>query len=213
MQGFKDPLRVLRLYCWLAAFLCIGASQAATLTGRVVRVADGDTLTVQDAQRQRWKIRLAGIDAPELHQAYGRRARLYLRRLTLHKTVYIEWQQKDRYGRLLGRLWVQPPDCPTCPWTLDAGAALLSSGLAWWYRPYAAEQEAATRQRYATAENEARNQRHGLWAETDPWPPWQWRQLHPYRSMSETSAAEVSGMDARQDRAHGQPHPEAGALH
>ena len=44
---------------------------AAQLTGRVVKVQDGDTITVLDANHVQYKIRLAGIDAPEMHQAFG----------------------------------------------------------------------------------------------------------------------------------------------
>ncbi|MCK7502943.1 MAG: hypothetical protein MZV70_01795 [Desulfobacterales bacterium] len=46
----------------------------------------------------------------------------------------VEWDKRDRYGRIVGKVWVQPVSCPTCPMTLDVGHAQITVGLAWWYR-------------------------------------------------------------------------------
>ena len=56
------------------------------------------------------------------------------------KDVRVDWDKRDRYGRIVGTVWVQPISCPTCPMTLDAGHAQITVGLAWWYRKYANEQ-------------------------------------------------------------------------
>lgn len=148
---------------------------ADTLTGRVVGIADGDTITVLDAVRQQHRIRVAGIDAPEKAQPFGQRSKENLSRLVLSKDVRIEWDKRDRYGRIIGKIWVQPSDCPRCGLTLDAGLAQLSAGMAWWYRKYASEQSAEDRGRYEFEEDEARARRVGLWQEVDPVPPWDWR--------------------------------------
>jgi len=155
--------------------LLVSAAHADTLTGRVVGIADGDTITVLDADRQQHKIRLGGIDAPEKAQPFGQRSKENLSRMVFGKDVRVEGDKRDRYGRIVGKVWVQPADCPTCPMTLDAGQAQLAAGLAWWYRKYAKEQTPEDRARCEFEEQEARARRVGLWREPDPVPPWEWR--------------------------------------
>lgn len=155
--------------------LLISPAYAETLIGIVVGVSDGDTLTVLDAKRQQHKVRLSGIDAPEKAQPFGQRSKENLSRLVFKKEVAVEWTTNDRYGRIVGKVMVQPADCPTCPKTLDAGQAQLSVGLAWWYRKYAKDQSPEDRGRYESEEQEAKARRVGLWQDTDPVPPWVWR--------------------------------------
>ena len=111
------------------------AASAALLEGRVVRIADGDTLTVLDGDRVQHRVRLAGIDAPEKVQPFGERSKQNLVRLVAGKPVEIRWHKKDRYGRVVGQVWVVAPDAPCqgagCPKTLDAGLAQVTVGLAW----------------------------------------------------------------------------------
>lgn len=158
----------------LLLLLAFGA-HADTLTGRVVGVTDGDTITVLDAERQQHKIRLGGIDAPEKAQPFGEKSKQNLSRLVFNKNVRVEWNKLDRYGRIVGKVWVQPADCPTCPMTLDAGHAQITVGLAWWYRKYADEQPPQDRGQYEFSEQEAKAKRVGLWQEAEPIPPWEWR--------------------------------------
>ena len=148
---------------------------AETLTGTVVGVADGDTITVLDANRAQHKIRLGGIDAPEKAQPFGQRSKQSMSTLVFGKEVDVQWNKRDRYQRIVGKVMVQPSGCPTCPKTLDAGLAQLTMGLAWWYRKYANEQSAEDARRYEFAEQEARAKRAGLWADGQPIPPWDWR--------------------------------------
>lgn len=70
--------------------------QAEVITGRVVNVTDGDTVTVLDAAKVQHKVRLAGIDAPEKSQAFGQRSRESLEELVADKTVIVETYKKDR---------------------------------------------------------------------------------------------------------------------
>ena len=155
--------------------LLASTAYADTLTGRVVGVADGDTITLLDADRQQHKIRLGGIDAPEKAQPFGERSKQNLSRMVFNKEVRVEWTKRDRYQRIVGKVWVQPADCPTCPMTLDAGHAQITAGLAWWYRKYANEQPPQDRGQYEFSEQEAKAKRVGLWQDAEPTPPWEWR--------------------------------------
>jgi endonuclease YncB( thermonuclease family) len=153
------------------------AAHAETLTGTVVGVADGDTITVLDTNRRQHKIRLGGIDAPEKAQPFGQRSKSSMSALVFRKEVVVQWHQRDRYQRILGKVMVASSDCRTdhCPKTLDAGLTQLTVGLAWWYRKYANEQSPQDAGRYEFAEQEARAKRAGLWADGQPIPPWDWR--------------------------------------
>ena len=153
------------------------ATPAAELEGKVVGVSDGDTVTVLDATKTQHKIRLAGIDAPEKGQAFGPRAKENLSSLVFARPVRIEWTKEDRYGRKVAKVWVAEPGCtvPSCPKTLDAGLAQLTTGMAWWYRKYAREQSVEDRGRYEFAETEAKARRAGLWRDAEPIAPWDWR--------------------------------------
>ena len=77
---------------------------AETLSGRVVHVADGDTITVLDAGNQQHEIRLSGIDAPERKQAYGNASKKHLADLVADKSVSVEWNKHDKYQRIVGKV-------------------------------------------------------------------------------------------------------------
>lgn len=150
-------------------------STAATLEGRVVHVADGDTLTVLDDENRQHKVRLAGIDAPERGQPFGKRAATELAGLAKNKRVSVDWGKTDRYRRLIGVVWVAPADCGICKPTLDVGLALIGNGLAWHYRAYERDQSIDERRDYRQAEAGARARHAGLWTDPAPTPPWDWR--------------------------------------
>ena len=89
----------------LAALLCLSATaQPQTITGKVVAISDGDTLTVLDANNRQHKIRLDGIDAPESSQDFGSRAKQSLSDLVFGKTVTVTSAKRDRYGRIVGQV-------------------------------------------------------------------------------------------------------------
>ena len=163
---------------FLAAALVLslsGTASAAEMHGKVVAVADGDTLTVLDDAGTQHKVRLSGIDAPERRQPYGQRAKQHLAVLAHGKGVRVEWDKRDRYGRLVGRVLLAECPRPECPYTRDAGLEQIRAGLAWHYIEYSKEQPLAERWRYARVEREARARREGLWHEADPVPPWNYR--------------------------------------
>ncbi len=97
--------------------------------------------------------------------------------LVTGKEVRVEFEKYDRYGRIVRKVWVTPPDCPKCGKTLDAGLAQITSGMAWWFRKYAHEQSPEDQERYKFAEHEAKAKKVGLWQDKNPVPPWEFRHL------------------------------------
>lgn len=122
----------------------------------VVDAHDGDTLRLDTGQR----VRLWGIDAPELKQPYGVASRDYLR-VVVGQVVTLEPHGEDKYGRLLAVVRLGK----RC-----LNEELLAAGLAWWYRKYTPDER-----RYQALEAEARRRRVGLWAASGWMPPWEWR--------------------------------------
>jgi len=171
--------RVALLVLLPVAALVAHATAPSSFDARVVDVRDGDSVTVLDSSYRRHKVRVADIDAPEANQPFGAQARQQLAQALHGKRVRVEWYRRDHNDRLLARLWVAPPQLaceePACPRTVDAGLALLAAGLAWHVQPLTGERTDEDRQRYATAEAEARTRKAGLWSEPDPVPPWDWR--------------------------------------
>lgn len=165
-----------RILCVFVALVWLPqAVLAENLTGRVVNVADGDTVTILTLQKQQHRIRISGIDAPEKAQPFGNRSKQNMERMAKGKEALADCPKTDRYGRKVCKVWVQPADCPTCGKTLDVGLAQVTAGLAWWYRAYAKEQSPDDRGRYESEENESRLLKRGLWVDNDPVPPWDWR--------------------------------------
>jgi endonuclease YncB( thermonuclease family) len=120
--------------CLIRAFLLLVALSPAwvgVLVGKVVAVGDGDTITVLDESKIQHKIRLAGIDAPERKQPFGQRSKALLSDLVFGKTVQIEIDKTDRFGRQVGKVLIAGR---------DANLAIVAVGLAWHYRKYQKEQ-------------------------------------------------------------------------
>jgi endonuclease YncB( thermonuclease family) len=161
----------------LVLVLATQSAVAQPLVGRVVGIVDGDTITVLDANHQQHRIRVAGIDAPEKKQPFGRRSKSNLSALVFNREVEIVGRKRDRDGRTVAKVMVAKTDCLSadCPKTEDAGLHQIEVGLAWWYRKYAKEQSRQDRADYEVAELGARTQAIGLWSENDPEPPWEFR--------------------------------------
>ena len=105
----------------------------ADINGKVVAVTDGDTIKVLDSNNVQYKVRLTGIDAPEKAQPFGNASRKNLASMVAGKDIHDESSKNDHYGRVLGKVWVQPSDCRNCGKTLSANHAQTLSGRAWWY--------------------------------------------------------------------------------
>jgi len=154
----------------LGLSLLVGAgTRADNFTGQVVAVLDGDTVEVLDAAQTRHRVRLAGIDAPEMEQPFGDRAKAYLLALAGGKRVEVLALERDAYGRDVGKLLAD---------RREINLAMVREGHAWWYRTYAAEQSQVDRVLYEAAEAKARAGRIGLWQDPDPIAPWDWRRTH-----------------------------------
>jgi endonuclease YncB( thermonuclease family) len=144
---------------------CIAAS-AQTITGHVVGISDGDTLTILDATRTQHRIRLDGIDAPEAHQAFGQRSRQSLAELAHRQQATADCPKVDKYQRKVCVVRVQG---------VDVGLAQIQRGLAWHFKRYAHEQSSENRATYAAAQAEAGVEKRGLWRDPNAIPPWEWR--------------------------------------
>ena len=139
---------------------------AKTIEGLVVGVADGDTITVLDQQKNTYKIRLQGIDAPEKKQAFGEKSKQSLHDLVHGKQVRIEYDKEDKYGRIVGKITLDD---------LDICLQQLVLGMAWHYKKYQNEQSVADRVVYNDAELKSKSLKLGLWADETPTPPWEFR--------------------------------------
>lgn len=142
------------------------AGGAQTLTGRVIRIADGDTVTVLDSANTEHRIRLEGIDAPESHQAFGTQSKKNLSDMIFGKDVTVVYQKTDQYGRLVGKITLDGK---------DINLEQVKAGMAWHYKEYEREQTPADRELYAKAEDEARTARRGLWQDPNPTEPSEFR--------------------------------------
>jgi endonuclease YncB( thermonuclease family) len=147
-------------------FSLASIANAADMTGTVVAVSDGDTVTILDGARRLHKVRLAGIDAPETAQPFGQASRKYLHDTIYAKDVEVSWTKRDRYGRIIGKVTLAE---------FDVCLNQIRRGLAWHYKQYQREQSPTDSQTYSTMEKLARADHAELWALTNPEPPWAFR--------------------------------------
>ncbi len=133
---------------------------AHILTGKVVSVTDGDTIKILTKDKTLYKIRLNGIDAPERSQAFGKKSKYNLSSLVAGRIADIHYEKEDRYGRILGTVYVDKQ---------DANLKQIEDGYAWVYRRY------CSRPDYYKAEKYAKDRKLGLWYDKHPIPPWDYR--------------------------------------
>ncbi len=134
------------------------AEPPSTITGKVISIADGDTITVL-VEKTEHKIRFSGIDCPERKQAFGAKAKKFTGDRAFGKQVTVEVVDRDRYGRDIGMVIL--PDGS------NLNHALVKAGLAWWYRKYSPKDKTLE-----SLESAARKARVGLWSDPKPIPPW-----------------------------------------
>ena len=130
------------------------------LTGKVVSVTDGDTIKILTKNKTLYKIRLNCIDAPERSQAFGKRSKANLSKLVAGRIVDVHYKKLDRYGRVLGVIFVDDR---------DINLRQIKDGFAWVYRRY------CKRADYYKAEEYARDRKLGLWNDKYAIPPWEFR--------------------------------------
>ena len=156
--GALLALRLVLVLVFLAGFPAIGDG---LLSGKVVGVTDGDTVTVLSGRAQ-VKVRLWGIDCPEGGQPYGKAAKRHASDLCFGRVVEVRTKNVDQYGRVVGEVLL--------PGGRSVNREMVRAGFAWWYSDYAKKDL-----ELAALEREAKAARRGLWADPNPVPPWVWR--------------------------------------
>ena len=149
-------MKTLALFC-LLALPALAAD--TTIVGKVVGVHDGDTLTLRTIN-ETLKVRLSGIDTPELGQPFGNNAKQALSSMVFGKSDTISSSGKDRYDRTLGVVYLGNG---------NVNAQMIRMGMAWHYKQYS---DSVPMQQF---ENYARANRIGLWSDPNPIAPWDWR--------------------------------------
>lgn len=148
---------LLLVSCKSSPFSSLSAEKV--LHGQVIDVLDGDTVKLR-SDWHIYKIRLAGIDAPEKQQAYGVQSKIYLEHLIVDKDVSIKVVSCDQYGRYVGRIYLGGK---------DINGEMIRSGYAWHYYQYDSDPV------YAVFMLDAQRANRGLWQEAHPTPPWIFR--------------------------------------
>lgn len=159
--------RALPLLLFVASLL--SPALAETLTGKVVSIADGDTITLLDGSKTQHKIRLYGIDAPERGQDFGERSRQEISGLVFGKEVDVEVVDTDRYKRKVGKVHENG---------VYVNLVMVARGMAWWYRDYAKSDKDLEQ-----AEARAKKAKRGIWSRADAVAPWVHRKA-PAQSSS-----------------------------
>ena len=134
-------------------------ASAFEFTGKVVSVADGDTITVLYGKKE-YKIRFQHIDCPESSQAFGTKAKQVLSNKVFGKIVSVKWTEKDRYMRILGDVYVGQR------WI---NVEMVNEGMAWHYKFFSKDAS------IAAVEAKARAAKRGIWSQPNPVPPWEFR--------------------------------------
>jgi micrococcal nuclease len=165
----RRTLITVLLFSAAATGPALAAKPGPPVDGRVVKIADGDTLTVLDGSNVQHKIRLAGIDAPEKGQPFGTKARENLAGKVFGQTVHVEVIDVDRYRREVGRIYLGER---------FINAEMVRDGFAWRYVTYDKPGE------FTAGENDAREHHRGLWADPNPVPPWEWRKMKRERAAA-----------------------------
>lgn len=130
------------------------------IQGRIIKVTDGDTVTLLANNNKKIKIRLYGIDCPEKGQAYFAQAKDFLSKKIYNKNVQVEIKNKDQYQRSVGIIWIN---------NKNVNIDLLQQGLAWHYKQYDKSIS------YAQAEKIAQAAKKNIWSLQKPIAPWEFR--------------------------------------
>lgn len=170
----RSPAPILLLLVFLAIHRWVlphstTAREPPQVAGRVISVADGDTLTVLTTQNQQIRVRLADIDAPEKGQDFGAKSKQALSEMVFGQHVYLEGNRKDRFERTIATVYL-----PHYPTPTNVNLAMVSNGFAWHYTQFSRNTN------FAKAQEAARAARKGLWSLPNPIPPWEFRR--PTRS-------------------------------
>ena len=139
---------------------CSMTTENGVISGKVISVADGDTMTILTAEKKQIKIRMLGVDAPERGQDFGTVSRQQLNNLCYGKTVTVENKGEDQYGRVLGVVYIDG---------MNVNEYMVRNGLAWYYRHF------VTDSRLDSLEQLARKEKVNIWSMKNPMPPYEFR--------------------------------------
>lgn len=161
----------MKILCYILLFVLPQLSGVkTTLKGKVIKVSDGDTITILTADNTQVKIRLSGVDCPESKQDFGTKARQFTASFCFGKTVKVQVIGQDRYNRSLGMVFLVDGQC--------LNKELLRAGLAWHYKYFDDSKE------LAQLEQLARDKKIGIWSMEDPVAPWDFRKFSRTTSNS-----------------------------
>ncbi len=169
MADFCVTLKALLTLC---LFLIVQSVQAASFSGKVLSVIDGDTIIVMAGNKEKAKIRLAGIDAPESEQSMGKESKKALSAMVSGKQVTVRWEKKDDYGRFIGDIYIGK---------LWVNQKMVALGWAWHYKNYSKDK------RLAQAQTTAKADLKGIWIDKAALPPWDWRKRNKQPSRNASS--------------------------
>ncbi len=150
---------------WLLGMCLMANACAETFIATVVAVIDGDTVIVRHGHKKT-TVRLAGIDAPEKNQRWGTESRGALSRLVLRKDVRVTTKTVDDYGRVVALLEMGDANGAA---PLNVNEAQIRRGMAWEYSRHHNDKTLMALQA------EAKRARLGLWQQSNPQPPWEFR--------------------------------------
>jgi len=162
MNLIKRTFVLLLLLCLYTSLINPRATALQSPTGRVIKIVDGDTYDILINGKQ-LRIRMDGIDAPERGQPYSKISKEYLGRLCDGETIRLEIKSKDRFGRTVAKSWVSG--------NRELGAEMIRAGMAWHFKKYSDDI------RLGKLEQQARQERVGLWADPKPIAPWDYRKM------------------------------------
>jgi endonuclease YncB( thermonuclease family) len=172
-----DVFSVTRWYTLLAVFAAITfgclawcssfAQGEVLISATVTRVVDGDTIVVIDSSNQQREIRLEGIDAPEHGQAFGEQSTVHLIELVRAKEVKLDCTGQQSYGRFVCKVFLPSDE--------DVDLDQIKAGMAWHYKQFQRLQNATDRTTYGVAEDAARRAHLGLWSQSNPVQPQDFR--------------------------------------
>jgi len=148
-------------HCFLGLLvLCFLSCVPVEQQGKVVKVIDGDTFDLLDANKTT-RIRLFGIDSPERGQAFNKRAKAFTDSLVAGKQIRVVVRDTDRYGRTVGDAYLSDGT--------HVNAEIVRAGYAWQFRQYSTDPD------ISKLEQAARSKRRGLWEDQHAIPPWEFR--------------------------------------
>jgi endonuclease YncB( thermonuclease family) len=154
---------------FLLCFSCVDEENESSnttddhdLVAKVIYLKDGDSFVVLDGKEE-VEVRMINMDAPELYQAHGKKAKQYLSKLIKGKRVGIDFEKKDRYGRILGEVYLN---------NQFINLEMVKGGYAWNFDRFSRDED------IMYAEDSARDLGIGLWQDKNPEAPWEWRKSH-----------------------------------